>query len=274
MGALDDLSLTLDPLTQNRYALTGANPVSFVEIDGHFGWDDVTDAVSDAADFVADHAHEALDACGLVPVVGSACDVANAGIYAAEGDWGNAAISAVGALPGIGEAATVAKYALKYGDEAVAGARMLASKGDEAAAAARTSFRGSTPDVHPLKARADELHGNLRGIANDRKTTAAVRAETPDGQSRIIIGSSDDRVPAVQRRQMRPDEIEATGPGHAEVTAMREARRQGWKPREVAASRDICSICRREIRHPRNDASAVSRFKRYRFSRYAAFRFF
>ena len=34
-GALADLGLALDPLTQNRYALAGGNPISFVEWDGH-----------------------------------------------------------------------------------------------------------------------------------------------------------------------------------------------------------------------------------------------
>jgi len=34
-NALGDLGLTLDPLSQNSYALAGGNPVSFVEIDGH-----------------------------------------------------------------------------------------------------------------------------------------------------------------------------------------------------------------------------------------------
>jgi RHS repeat-associated protein len=33
--ALGDLGLTLDPLSQNRYALAGGNPISYVEIDGH-----------------------------------------------------------------------------------------------------------------------------------------------------------------------------------------------------------------------------------------------
>ncbi|MEJ7567739.1 MAG: DNRLRE domain-containing protein [Gaiellaceae bacterium] len=33
--ALGDLSLSTDPLTANRYALAGGNPVSFVELDGH-----------------------------------------------------------------------------------------------------------------------------------------------------------------------------------------------------------------------------------------------
>ena len=34
-GALSDLGLALDPLTQNRYSLAGGNPISFVEFDGH-----------------------------------------------------------------------------------------------------------------------------------------------------------------------------------------------------------------------------------------------
>lgn len=34
-GALDDLALETDPLTQNRYGLAGGNPIGFVEWDGH-----------------------------------------------------------------------------------------------------------------------------------------------------------------------------------------------------------------------------------------------
>lgn len=34
-GALDDLSLSTDPLTGNRYGLAGANPINFIETDGH-----------------------------------------------------------------------------------------------------------------------------------------------------------------------------------------------------------------------------------------------
>jgi hypothetical protein len=34
-GALADLGLATDPLTQNRYALAGGNPISYVEWDGH-----------------------------------------------------------------------------------------------------------------------------------------------------------------------------------------------------------------------------------------------
>ncbi|MDN3295931.1 DNRLRE domain-containing protein [Streptomyces ficellus] len=34
-GALADMSLGTDPLTSNRYAFTGGNPTSFIELDGH-----------------------------------------------------------------------------------------------------------------------------------------------------------------------------------------------------------------------------------------------
>ncbi|MGJ3560728.1 hypothetical protein ACR6C2_29225 [Streptomyces sp. INA 01156] len=37
-GALADMSLGSDPFTGNRYAFTGGNPVSGIEIDGHLAW--------------------------------------------------------------------------------------------------------------------------------------------------------------------------------------------------------------------------------------------
>ncbi len=49
-GALADLSLTSDPLTQNRYALAGGNPVSFVEWDGHIPVNDDGDVNHQALD--------------------------------------------------------------------------------------------------------------------------------------------------------------------------------------------------------------------------------
>jgi len=36
-SALDDLGLSTDPLNGNRYVLTGANPINFVDLDGHKG---------------------------------------------------------------------------------------------------------------------------------------------------------------------------------------------------------------------------------------------
>src|SRR5260370_25219478 len=38
-GSMADLSLSIDPLTQNRYDLAGGNPISFGEWDGHLSCD-------------------------------------------------------------------------------------------------------------------------------------------------------------------------------------------------------------------------------------------
>lgn len=131
-GALADMGLGLDPLTQNRMSLAGSNPINFVEVDGHFSLRDIGSSIKDAV--TSDTAHTALDACGLVF---DACDVANSASYALEGDWKNAATSAAGAIPGIGAAATGAKLASK-----ASGAASTAAKyGDEAASTAQKTTK-------------------------------------------------------------------------------------------------------------------------------------
>ena len=62
---------------------------------------------------VSDIVHGVLDVAGFIPVVGAVADVANAAIYAAEGDWGNAALSAVSAIPVVGDAAGAAGISAK-----------------------------------------------------------------------------------------------------------------------------------------------------------------
>ena len=67
-GAMDDLSLSTDSLTANRYALAAGNPVSFVEVDGHWpdfvddAVDSAGDALSDAGDAVSEAAGDAWEA--------------------------------------------------------------------------------------------------------------------------------------------------------------------------------------------------------------------
>lgn len=58
----------------------------------------------------SDVGHLALDGVGMIPVVGEAADLANAGWYAAEGDMVNAGLSAAAAIPGAGNVATAAKW--------------------------------------------------------------------------------------------------------------------------------------------------------------------
>jgi hypothetical protein len=55
--------------------------------------------------------HGGLDVAGLVPLVGNVADLANAGIYGARGQAGNAALSLAAAVPGVGYGASAAKGA-------------------------------------------------------------------------------------------------------------------------------------------------------------------
>src|SRR5262245_53591062 len=113
-GALADIGLMTDPFTMNRYAFAGGNPISRIEYNGHFSWGAL--------------GHAVLDVAGLVPVVGEVADLANAGWYAAEGDYANAALSAAGAIPFVGWGAAAikgGKYAYKGIKEARAGAKLV-----------------------------------------------------------------------------------------------------------------------------------------------------
>jgi hypothetical protein len=76
----------------------------------------------------------------MLPGVGALPDGVNAALYAAEGDYVNAGLSAAAAVPGIGDGATAAKYAAKYGDEVAAIAK---TAGDFC------SFRADTPVLTP-----------------------------------------------------------------------------------------------------------------------------
>jgi RHS repeat-associated protein len=123
-GALDDMNLTTDPFTNNRYAFGGGNPISEVELDGHLSLSDI--------------GHAALDVAGLVPGVGEVADLANAAWYAAEGDYGNAALSAASAIPFAGYAATAAKGA-KYAAKGVDAAQSASKAADGARTGAKAA---------------------------------------------------------------------------------------------------------------------------------------
>ena len=68
---------------------------------------------SDEGPSASDIAHAALDVAGFLPVVGFLADMANAGLYAIEGDYTQAAVSAVCSVPGIGDAFAAGKVASK-----------------------------------------------------------------------------------------------------------------------------------------------------------------
>jgi len=96
----------------------------------------------------------ALDVGGLIPGFGEPLDLINAGISAARGNWGDAGLSALGAVPFVGWAGTAgkgAKYANKAGDLAATLNKVAKKKGagqralrDLAKGAKRTG--GVTPE--------------------------------------------------------------------------------------------------------------------------------
>ncbi|HMG25172.1 MAG TPA: DUF4157 domain-containing protein, partial [Kofleriaceae bacterium] len=80
----------------------------------------IGDGVARAGRWIEDHkkqlsnlAHLALDVAGLFPVVGVVADVANGLLYAAEGNWKQAALSLVFAIPAVGDAAKAGQLGAK-----------------------------------------------------------------------------------------------------------------------------------------------------------------
>ena len=68
--------------------------------------------LSGITSFVKEHSeviHGVLDVAGFIPGLGAVADLANAGLYAAEGDYLNAGLSLVSAIPGIGDTVALAK---------------------------------------------------------------------------------------------------------------------------------------------------------------------
>lgn len=84
----------------NMYGYVGGNPINYVDPLGlnMGGLDDLQDG---------------LDLAGFIPGIGTFADLANAGIYASQGDWGNAALSGLAAVPVLGIFSGAAKIAKK-----------------------------------------------------------------------------------------------------------------------------------------------------------------
>lgn len=140
--------------------------------------------------------HTTLDVAGMVPVVGEAADLANAGWYTAEGDYTNAALSAASAIPGAGYAANAAKYgkhavdAAKAADKAGDAVRAVDKTADtakavpapakaDATSCARHSFPGATPVVMAdgTRKRIDEVEVGQAVLATDPATGETVARE-------------------------------------------------------------------------------------------------
>lgn len=114
-----------------------------------------------------DFVHGALDVAGFIPGVGAIADGINAGIYAAEGDWGNAALSLAAAVPGVGDAAAVVGKTAKIAGKAAKAAKTTkAAKTVKAAKVAKAAK--SSKALSKLKG----MCSWIKNIAGKAKTGA------------------------------------------------------------------------------------------------------
>jgi RHS repeat-associated protein len=141
--------------------------------------------------------HGALDVVGMVPVIGTGADLVNAGIYAVEGDYLNAAMSGISAIPVAGDIIGGGRLAVKYGDDVVGA---VAHLGDDVGsgglkllddAPAPGTFCSFTPDTPVATPDGDRPIGELRvgdevvardeatGETSVRRIAAVLRHDDP-----------------------------------------------------------------------------------------------
>lgn len=98
-----------NPQLLHLYAYAANNPVRYIDPNGLGIWDSAKGFVAENIDII----QTGLDVVGMIPVIGEAADLVNAGIYAARGDYASAALSVAAMVPFVGAAATGAKLASK-----------------------------------------------------------------------------------------------------------------------------------------------------------------
>lgn len=142
-----------------------ANPPIEAETDSEKGW------WGSASPWV----HGGLDALGFVPGLGAIPDLINAGIYAAEGDAVNAGLSAVAAIPFVGDAikggVLVGKGAHRLGSEAAQQATQRAIK--------ESAERGEKEASERLSKNAAERHASEQPLAPKTDNGAKIQPQRP-----------------------------------------------------------------------------------------------
>jgi hypothetical protein len=224
------------------FGISIPNPVKIAEDGAHLvasGANDFAGAMKDAAKAVenmspSEIGHTVLNVAGMIPVIGAPADAINAGWYAAQGDWGNAALSAATAIPGVGDfvgGARLGATALKLGENGIKAERLI-KDGTEAASAAKNAEKalsaGKAATVTGDAGKAATDAGKVAKGVEDAGTAVAKDAKAEEKATSTVNGG-----PAVATK------ISELGPkGEAAYNKIEEAinRATGRSPAEVRAS--------------------------------------
>lgn len=125
---------------------------------------------------ISDWIHTGLDAAGFIPVIGAAFDLANAGLYASEGDWGNAALSTVASVPGVGDAIGGTAKAVKLASKAIPKAGKMVGMGS------KTIKRSSRLAGKKLNKKAEKIQGISEKINQPIYSSLLKGPATPVGE--------------------------------------------------------------------------------------------
>lgn len=177
-GTARTVALTASAIRARSYA--AAARATFCGTAAHMG-----ESKAQGVDLAA-IGHGALDLLGFIPGIGAAADVANGLWYAAEGNYVDAAMSFVSAVPGVGDAAGAAKLGAKAGLAALdtADAAMAATRASKKLEAAKLGcgaykdVRAAGREAHHMPAKSVSHLGEREGPAismtpEDHRLTAS-----------------------------------------------------------------------------------------------------
>ncbi|MFN0093939.1 MAG: RHS repeat-associated core domain-containing protein [Dehalococcoidia bacterium] len=242
----DPLMAPYSPQTLNAYSYALNNPVTLNDKSGKCSWGPaagyqigcfealMTQSMSDpryafiSASLMGPPglgrmAHDALGLAAWIPPLSVPASALDAGLYAIEGDWENAAWAASGAIP-LGRAANAIK--------AARAARMAAVAGDDANVVTWSQLR-------ELEQIAADYAGHWTAREQQSRTVAATLAE--DGT--VWISTAGSELNGAQKAMSATLGHKTLGRvrgQHAEITAIQELKDRELAPVAIGVSRRFC----------------------------------
>jgi hypothetical protein len=156
--------------------------------------------------------HTVLNVAGMIPVIGAPADAINAGWYAAQGDWKDAALSAATAIPGMGDfvgGARLGATALKIAED---GAKIAEDgvKAERAIKGGEAAIEGAEVATKGTEAATKGTEAATKGTEAATKGTEAATKGTEAATKGEVAASSAERVSKNQAAQDRLIENQQT----------------------------------------------------------------